>query len=187
MKTSIAVKRTVLFTHPVFIIGSYDHQDKPNIMAVSWGGICCSEPPCVAISLRKATYTYHNIMRNQAFTLNIPSADYSAESDYVGVYSGKDEDKFKSTGLTPVNSEIVHAPYIKEFPMSLLCKVRHTFEIGLHTQFIGEILDVLADETVLNSKGMPDIDKIKPFIYNSADRSYYGIGKQIQKAFINVK
>lgn len=187
MKKTVMAKRTVLFTHPVFIIGSYDAADRPNIMAVSWGGICCSEPPCVAISLRKATYTYHNIMAHKAFTLNIPSEQNAAEADYVGVYSGRDEDKFKSTGLTPVDAQVVHAPYIKEFPMALLCSVKHVIEIGLHTQFIGEIIESIADENVLNAKGQPDINLIKPFIYNSVDRGYYGIGEKVQNAFVNVK
>lgn len=176
-------KKTLLYTHPVFIIGSYDKEGKPNIMAVSWGGICCSNPPCVAISLRRATLTYHNIMAKQAFTLNIPPVGYVKEADYVGIYSGRDFNKFEKTGLTPVKSNLVEAPYVEEFPIILECKVVHSFELGLHTQFVGEILNVLADESVLNNAKMPDINKVMPFIYDSSESAYYGIGKKICNAF----
>ena len=97
--------------------------------------------------------------------MNIPSEKYVAEADYFGIASGKTEDKFKATGLTPVKSELVNAPYIKEFPLILECKLLHTFEIGLHTQFIGEIIDVKADEAVLAENGMPDIKKVNPILY----------------------
>jgi len=178
MKKSIG-KKTIVFPHPVFIIGTYDSIGKPNMMAVSWGGICCSDPPCVAISVRKQRFTYNNLMDNMAFTVNIPSTDYINEADFVGIVSGKDKDKFRETHLTPIDSGIVKAPYIDEFPMALICKVINILEIGVHTQFIGEILDIIADEEILNDKNLPDIKKVKPFSYNSADRSYYATGDRL--------
>ncbi|MBM2816805.1 MAG: flavin reductase domain protein, FMN-binding protein [Ignavibacteria bacterium] len=186
MKISIG-KKTILFTHPVLIIGSYDMDFNPDIAAVAWGGICCSEPPSVAISLRKSRLTYENIMLNKAFTVNIPSREQVGSADYSGVYSGRDEDKFAATGLTPVNSGIVSAPYIKEYPLSMLCKLSHTIEIGIHTQFIGEILDVLVNDDILNEEGLPDISKARPIIYDSVSRSYFGIDEMISKAYIRVK
>ncbi len=181
MKVSIK-KKTLLYTHPVFIVGSYDSNRNPNIMAVSWGGICCSNPPSVAISLRKATLTYHNIMANKAFTVNIPPVNYVKEADYVGILSGRDVNKFAKTGLTPVDSAVVNAPYVQEFPVVLLCKVTHTLEIGSHTQFVAEIADVLADEEVLED-GMPAIEKVKPFIYDSSKVAYHKIGVKIYDGF----
>lgn len=157
------------------------------MMAVAWGGICCSDPPCVAISLRKATYSYGNIMQHKAFTLNVPSERYVDQADYVGIYSGRSENKFETTGLTPVPAENVHAPYIEEFPLNLICKVIHVTEIGLHTQFVGEVVDSLADESILNDKGLPIIEKVNPFIYDSATRSYFGIGGKLTGAYSNVK
>ncbi len=180
-------KKTLLFTHPVFIIGSYDDNDNPNIMAVSWGGICCSEPPCVTISLRKSRYSFSSIMKHQAFTLNIPSGSQVSEADFTGIYSGRDMNKFEKLNLTALESSYVHAPYIKEFPMHLSCKVIHTYEIGIHTQFIGEILDVSCEESYLNKKGMPDIAKIDPFIFDSSGRSYYGIGRELISAYSTIK
>jgi flavin reductase (DIM6/NTAB) family NADH-FMN oxidoreductase RutF len=156
MKKSIGAK-TIVYPTPVFIVGTYDRDGKPNVMTAAWGGICCSSPPCVAISLRKATYTYGNIMEHNAFTISIPSEDYAKEADYFGIVSGEKEDKFAASGLTPVKSDLVNAPYVKEFPLVLECRVLHTLEIGLHTQFVGEIMDVKADEAVIGEKGLPDV------------------------------
>lgn len=182
MKKSFGAK-TLAFPNPVWCVASYDKEGKPNIMTIAWGGICCSKPPAVTISLRKATYTFANIMERKAYTINIPSSGYAREVDYVGMVSGRREDKFKATGLTPVKSELVDAPFVKEFPMILECKVIHTHEIGLHTQFIGEILDVKVDEAALDSRGLPDMALVAPFIYGSEIQKYYQIGKDIGGAF----
>lgn len=141
------------------------------------------KPPCVAVSLRKVTYSYSNIVERKAFTISIPSENYAKEVDYFGIVSGKNEDKFFSTGLTPVKSDIVDAPYVKEFHFVLECRLIHTHEIGLHTQFIGEIVDIKVDEDKLGPDGLPDIEKINPFFFVPDNRSYYGIGKYLGKAF----
>ena len=182
MKKSFGAK-TLAFPNPVWCVGSYDAKGQPNIMTIAWGGICCSSPPAVTISLRKATYTYSNIMQREAYTINIPSAEHAGEADYVGMASGRRENKFETTGLTPVKSDLVDAPYVEEFPMILECRVIHIHEIGLHTQFIGKILDVKVDETALTNKGLPDIEKVSPFIYASEIQSYHRIGDNIGKAF----
>lgn len=176
MKKSLGA-RTLVYPNPVFIIGSYTPDGMPNIMAAAWAGICCSEPPCIAFSARKARMTYDNILEKQAFTVNIPSKKYVMESDYVGIYSGKKEDKFASLGLTPVKSDYVDAPYISEFPLILECRLKQTIELGVHTQFIGEIVNTLIDEEMLSPSGIPMIDKIEPFIYDAGSRGYYGIGE----------
>lgn len=118
MKKSIGAK-TIVYPTPVFIIGTYDKNGKPNAMNAAWGGISCSIPPCVSISLREATYTHGNIKDKGAFTVNIPSEKYIKEADYFGMASGKNENKFDVTSLTAVKSEKVDAPYIEEFPLVL--------------------------------------------------------------------
>jgi len=167
----------------VWCVGSYDAKDQPNIMTIAWGGICCSSPPAVTISLRKATYTYGNIMERKAYTINIPSIEHVREADYVGMASGKRENKFETTGLTAVKSDLVDAPYVNEFPMILECKVIHTHESGLHTQFIGEIHDVKIDQSALNDKGQPNMNKIAPFVYANEIQTYHKIGEKIGSAF----
>lgn len=182
MKKSLG-RKTVVHPAPVFVIGTYDRNKRPNAATVAWGGICCSDPPCISISLRKATYTYENIMENKAFTVNIPSEKYVKEVDFFGIYSGRDVDKFAKTGLTPVKSDVVEAPYIEEFPFILECRVIQINEIGLHTQFIAEILDLKADESVILKASLIDIEKVKPIIYAPELRKYFGIGHFLGNAF----
>ncbi len=182
MKKSIGAK-TIIYPIPILVVGTYDKAGKPNVMTAAWGGICCSSPPCVAVSLRKATYSYGNIIERKAFTINIPSETYVKEIDYFGIVSGKNKDKFSATGLTPVKSDLVDAPYVKEFPFALECRLLHTIEIGLHTQFIGEIMDIKADESMLDENGSLDIEKIKPILFAPESRTYYRVGQYLGKAF----
>ena len=182
MKQSIGAK-TLAFPTPTWVVGTYDMNGKPNAMTVAWGGICCSNPPCINVSLRKATYSYAGIVENKAFTVSIPSEDYIKEADYFGIASGRDENKFESTCLTPVRSEVVSAPYVGEFPFVIECKLLHTLEIGLHTLFIGEVIDIKAEESVIDDNGNPDIEKVRPVIYGTGNRSYYSIGCNLGKAF----
>lgn len=182
MKKSLGAN-TILYPTPVLLVGTYDAAGKPNVMTAAWGGICCSSPPCMAVSLRKATYTYGNIVRQGGFTISIPSESHAVQADYCGMVSGKRADKFAETGLTPVRSTLVDAPYIGEFPLVLECKLIHQFELGLHTQFVGEILDVKADGDVLDGKGAVDVEKLKPFFFAPESNGYYGTGRRLGDAF----
>jgi flavin reductase (DIM6/NTAB) family NADH-FMN oxidoreductase RutF len=109
MKKSLGAN-TIVSTTPVWAIGTYDKEGKPNVITAAWGGVCCSKPPCIYVSLRKATHTYGNIMERKAFTVSIPSETYTKEADYFDIASGKTVDKFSAKGLTPVKSELVDAP-----------------------------------------------------------------------------
>jgi len=168
---------------PVWIVGTYDHNGRPNVMTAAWAGICCSKPPCVYVSLRKATYTYGNLIERKAFTISFPSEEYVREADYFGLVSGRDFNKFSATKLTPVKSDLVDAPYVGEFPMVMECKVIKIVEIGLHTEFIGEILDVKAHQTVIDENKMPDVGKLKPLVWSLPNMSYRQVGKHIAKSF----
>ncbi len=182
MKKSLGAK-TLLFPTPVLMVGTYDEAGKPNLMTAAWGGICCSQPPCVAVSLREATYSHAAIVARKAFTVGIACESRMMAADYAGIVSGRDVDKFAVTGLNPVKSDLVDAPYAAEFPVVLECRLLRIVEIGLHTQFIGEILDVKADHAVLGEDGLPDIMKIKPLIFDTAHRGYHGVGAELGKAF----
>ncbi|HTX53966.1 MAG TPA: flavin reductase family protein [Candidatus Baltobacteraceae bacterium] len=179
MKRSLGAK-TWVYPTPVFVVGTYDQRGRPNVMTASWGGICCSQPPCVAVSLRKATYSHGNIVARRAFTISLPSARQVSQADYFGTASGRDVDKFAATKLTPVRSERVDAPYVGEFPLVLECRLLHTFELGLHTQFVGEILDVKADEEVLRPDGHADVEKLQPLIFAPGVQEYFRIGPMIE-------
>ncbi len=182
MKRSLGA-RTLAYPTPVFVVGSYDSEGNPNLMAAAWGGICCSKPPSVAISLRAATYSHGCIRESGAFTINIPSEDLIREADYVGTFSGRDVDKFQELGLTPVKSDLVNAPWVEEFPVVLECRLNHTLEIGMHTQYVGEILDVKVDESVIGENGVPDIELLKPIFYDPGTRGYYGAGSILGMAY----
>ena len=172
----------MIYPAPVWVIGTYDHEGKPNAMTVAWGGVCSSVPPCVAVSIRKATHSHGSIMERKAFTVNVPSASQVKEADYYGLVSGKTLDKFSVSGLTAVKSDKIDAPYIQEFPLILECRLLTTSEIGIHTHFIGEILDVKAEESVLGDDGLPDMLKVKPILYGPEIRCYYGVGEYLGRA-----
>ena len=129
------------YATPIFIIGTYDKKGKPNAMNAVLGEMSCSDPPQISVSIKETTYTYKNILDKGAFTVNIPSQTYIGKTDHFETECGKNEDKFTATGLTPVKSELVDAPYIKEFPLALQCKLINTTQLGLCTSFTGEVLD----------------------------------------------
>jgi flavin reductase (DIM6/NTAB) family NADH-FMN oxidoreductase RutF len=137
----------------------------------------------VAVSLRGATYTNGNILERKAFTVNVPSARQVEIADYCGIASGRNTDKFAAAGITAVRSEKVDAPYISEFPMILECGLINYIEIGIHTHFVGEIMDVKVDESMLGGDGLPDIMKIQPLIYAPEVRTYHSVGKSLGGAF----
>lgn len=174
---------TLVYTTPVWVIGTYDKDGKPNAATVAWGGVCSSKPPALAISLRKSQYSYHNILERQAFTVNVPGASQVVIADYCGMASGRNVDKFAATKITAVRSDKVDAPYIQEFPMVIECKLIGQSEIGIHTHFIGEIQDVKVDESMLGKDGLPDILKIDPIIYATENQDYHRIGDFLGKAF----
>ena len=182
MKKSLGPK-ILIYPSPVWCIGSYDEKGIPNVMTASWAGIVCSDPPSVAVSLRKATHTYGNLMRSKAFTVSVPSRKYAREADYFGLVSGKNINKFEAMGLTPVKADRVNAPYVGEFPMVVECQLIHTFELGFHTQFVGEIVDVKVEDAFLSKNGLPDMGKLDPFLYCAGEQSYYSTGERFGEAF----
>ncbi|KAF0130310.1 MAG: NADH dehydrogenase/NAD(P)H nitroreductase [Bacteroidetes bacterium] len=172
-KRSLGV-RAELPPKPAAVIGTYDKDGKPNIMTAAWIGICNSDPLSIAVSMRPATYSYASVTESGAFTVNIPSAELAKYVDYAGRLSGRDVDKFKETGLTPLKSEFVNAPYIKEFPLVIECELTEYHDLGSHRQFIGKVIDVKADEAILDAEGRVDVSLLNPLIY--AGRNYYETG-----------
>ncbi|MBN2140400.1 MAG: flavin reductase family protein [Desulfovibrionaceae bacterium] len=181
MKKSLGPKPLAL-PLPVWVIGVYDPSGRPNAMTASWAGMCCSKPPCLSVSIRAATYTHGCIMASKAFTVSVPSEAHAAQTDYFGAVSGRDKDKFAETGLTPVRAERVNAPYVGEFPVAIECRVVHVAELGLHTQFVGEIMDVKVEAGTLSEAGTLDIQAVRPIIYCPGTRTYHGLGVLLGRA-----
>ena len=171
----------LVYPAPVWVVGTYDADGKPNAMLAACGGACCMKPPCITVALRPATYSHDAIVKREAFTVNVPSEKFVAQADYLGRASGRDQDKFAVAGLTPVRSELVDAPYVGEFPFVMECKLVHTVELGMHTLFVGEVIDVKADESALDVNGATDIAKIAPMVYDIGQRNYHGIGPAVGK------
>lgn len=182
MKKSLGIGTHAMPT-PVWVVGTYDSEGKANLATVAWGGVCCSDPASVTISLRKARHSYDAILERKAFTVNVPSTAFVREADYAGIASGRNQDKFAVAGLTAVKSDMVDAPYVAEFPLVIECRLLKTVEIGVHTQFIGEIVDVKADESVLDASGALDPAKVQPIVYSPTNRTYYALGEAVAKGF----
>lgn len=186
MKKSLGAK-SLVYPAPIFVIGSYDKEGKPNFLTAAWGGIYSAQPPCVAVSLRKEAYSYENIMKRKAFTISIPSESHVKEVDYLGIISGRTTDKVAETKLGTVKSKLVDAPYVKDFPLVMECKVIDVAEMGGHVQFVGEVLDAKAEDTILGPSGSVDMELLRPLIYAVDTQEYYGTGKKVGKVFSSGK
>jgi flavin reductase (DIM6/NTAB) family NADH-FMN oxidoreductase RutF len=181
MKKSLGAKP--LIPSVVWVIGTYDDKGKPNVMTAAWVGVCCTEPPCVSVSLRESTHTFANLIEKRAFTVNVPSETYVKESDFFSLVSGRDTDKLLRTGLTAKKGKVVDAPCVEEFMLVIECKLVHTHKLGTHVMCIGEIVDVRADEQILDRDGLPDLQKLKPMLFAPESSKYYRSGGYLKRAF----
>ncbi len=183
MKKSLGARRFI-YPLPVLMVGSYDENGNPDVCNVGWGGICCSEPPCVMIGLHPSRKTLSNIQHSQAFTVGIPGASQEVVADFLGCVTAKvDPDKMAKSGLHAVPSEHVNAPVIEEFKLTLECRVAKMEQFGSHIQIIGEIVDALADEDILNEAGGVDIEKLDPILVDPSADTYHRVGERIGKIF----
>jgi len=174
---------TAAFPTPTWIVATYDQQGRANAMTAAWGGVANSSPASVFVAIQPVRYTYENIIAKREFTICIPSEEFAKEADYFGIESGREIDKIEAAGLTAERAEKVNAPYIKEFPMHLECKLTDRMNLGSHFVLIGQIVDVKANEEILDHKDSIEIQKLKPLIYSPTDRSYYKVGDEVGKAF----
>ena len=172
-----------LFPMPVLIVGSYDEQGTPNAMNAAWGGIY--DTNLVMVCLADDHKTTDNIKKSGAFTLSFATSDTVAPCDYVGIVSANDvPNKFERAGFHATKSDFVNAPLIAELPMAVECKLLKFNEDGI---CIGEIVNISADESVLDEKGRVDAKKLDPIIYDSSSHSYWDFGKKVGKAFSDGK
>ena len=184
MKRSLG-PQSILYPTPTLVVCTYDPEGRPNMMTAAWGGVACSSPAMVSVSLRAATYSHGNIRRRRAFTVCIPSEGHWREADHAGIVSGRNTFKFKTTGLTAARSEHVDAPYVEEFPLVLECRLHETHELGLHTQYVGEVVNVLADESILDEEENVDIERLRPIIFSPGASVYHGVGELLGRARTN--
>ena len=176
-------KKTWLYPMPVLIVGTYDEGGNPNAMNAAWGGIY--DTNLVMVCLADDHKTTENIRKTGAFTLSFATADTVVPCDYVGIVSGNDvPDKFERAGFSATKSEFVNAPLINELPMAVECKLLKFNEDGI---CIGEIVNVSADESVLNDEGKIDAKKMNPISYDSSTHVYWTLGEVAGRAFSDGK
>ena len=182
MKRDLGPK-DLIFPAPVLIVGTYGQDGTPNAMNVAWGGICSSVPPAVAISIRETRRTFANIQAKGAFTVAIATEELMVQADYVGLVSGSKGNKLEKAGLRTVRSEHVDAPVLQDFPVTLECRVMSVTKISQHMHIVGEIVNVLAEESVLNEKGQIDAARLKAIAYDPAGNQYLAASRPVGKAF----
>ena len=168
---------------PVLIVGTYDENGAPNAMNAAWGGIY--DTNLVMVCLADEHKTTENIRKTDAFTVSFATAKTAVACDYVGIVSANDvPDKFARAGFHAVKSEFVNAPIIEELPMTVECKLLKFNEDGI---CIGEIVNVSADESVLDENGKIDAGKLDPIIYDSVSHAYWSFGEKVGRAFFDGK
>lgn len=151
-------------------------EEEHNIITVAWTGIVNSEPPMTYVSVRKQRYSHDMIAKTGEFVINMTTEELAFATDYCGVRSGRDVDKFKEQNLTPVKGEKVNCPVIKESPVNLECKVVEVHEYGSHDMFVAEIVNVQVDEEIMDEKGRIRLDQAGLVAYNHGE--YFGLKKQ---------
>ena len=163
---------------PAVLVTSGDMK-KSNIMTVAWTGTICSDPAMTYISVRPNRYSYKLIKESGEFVINLTTRDLTFVTDWCGVKSGKDVDKFKEMHLTKQKANFVKCPLIAESPVSIECKVVEVKELGSHDMFIAEVLGINASEEYIDEKGAFDISKCDLIAY--ANGGYYTLDKKIGK------
>ncbi len=166
--------QTLLIPLPAAMVSCVAERRRPNIITISWIGIVNSEPPMLSISIQPKRFSYSIIKESGQFVVNVTSEENLKAVDFCGNRSGRDYDKFKEMGLTPIPAKIVRAPLIKECPINLECITRQSMLLGTHEIFIAEIVAVHVDSDILDDRGRPDIDKLKPLAYCTLAREYRG-------------
>ena len=169
----------MLYPLPAVMVSVADKEGKPNIITVAWAGTVCTNPPMVSISVRPERYSYYCIEETGEFVINLTTKKLTYATDYCGVRSGRDVDKFKQMHLTPVAGKEVKAPLIGESPVCLECKVKQTLPLGSHTMFLAEVVSVSVDQAYMDENNRFHLDWADPIVYSHG--IYYELGKALGK------
>jgi flavin reductase (DIM6/NTAB) family NADH-FMN oxidoreductase RutF len=168
-----------LYPMPMVLVGT-TAQERANFMAVAWAARVNGNPPILAIALNQRHYTPAGIREHRTFSVNIPSVDLMAQTDYCGLVSGRETDK---SGVFAVfYGELETAPMIKQCPLCMECKLLDVVSLPSHYLFLGEVVATYADKNCLTD-GRPDIQKVNPFVLTMPDNNYWSIGQQVGRAW----
>ena len=175
----------MLYPLPVVMVSVADKEGNSNIITVAWAGTVCTNPPMVSISVRPSRYSYHMLMETGEFVINLTTRDLVYATDYCGVKSGKDVDKWKEMKLTPVPSKEIAAPAIKESPVNIECKVVKVESFGSHDVFTANVVAVHVDDAYMDEKGTFHLTQANPIVYSHGE--YYDLGKKLGKFGYSIK
>lgn len=175
---------TLVYPVPAVLITCSDG-NRDNVFTVAWTGTICSEPAMTYISVRKERFSYDLIKKSREFCINLTTKELAFATDYCGVRSGKNQDKFKEMNLTKENCSVIKAPMIKESPVTIECKVKEIKELGSHDMFIAEVVAVNVDEKYMDETGRFDMQKCDLIAYSHG--GYYELGEKIGKFGFSVK
>ncbi|MDE6660834.1 MAG: flavin reductase family protein [Anaeroplasmataceae bacterium] len=175
----------MLYPLPAVLVSLQDENGKNNIITVAWTGTCCTNPPMVYISIRPERYSYTILKETKEFVINLTTEDLVYATDYCGVTSGKDVDKFKETKLTPIPSKYVKASSIKESPVNIECRIKEIIPLGSHDMFLAEVLGVTVEESYLDQNNRFNLDQSNPITYSHG--KYYSLGKNLGKFGYSIK
>lgn len=175
----------MLYPVPAVMVSCKRGREKANIITVAWAGTVCSDPAMVSISVRKSRYSHDIITESGEFVVNLTTKKLARATDFCGVRSGRDIDKFKEMHLTEYKSTKIKAPGIMESPVNIECKLKQVIELGTHDMFLAEVVAVNVNEDLLDEKGTLHLDKAELIAY--AHGQYYGLGQHIGKFGYSVK
>ena len=167
----------MLYPLPVVMVSVADRDGRPNIITVAWAGPVCTNPPMLSISVRPERYSYPVLKEMGEFVVNLTTRELAFATDYCGVKSGRDVDKFKELGLTPLKAEHVGAPLVAESPVNIECKVREVLPLGSHHMFLADVVAVHADEKYMDEKHKFHLEKAEPIVYSHG--AYLVCGEQL--------
>lgn len=169
----------MLYPLPAVMVSVADKEGKSNILTVAWTATVCTNPPMLSISVRPERYSYNAIVETGEFVVNLTTEDLVYATDFCGVRSGRDIDKFEHLGLTKVKGDKVNAPLIGESPVNIECKVNKIDKLGSHHMFIADVVAVHADEKYMDENGRFDLGMAKPIVYSHGE--YYNLDKKLGK------
>ena len=171
---------TMIYPLPAILVSCGSTAEEYNLITVAWTGTLCTNPPMCYISVRPERHSYAIIKKNMEFVLNLTTEDMAFATDWCGVRSGRDYDKFEEMRLTPGKATIVSAPIVEESPLNIECRVKEIISLGSHDMFIAEVVNVRADERYLNPQtGKFELSESHPLVYLHG--AYYGLGNKIGK------
>lgn len=167
----------MLYPLPAVMVTCTDGRGNDNVLTVAWTGTVCSDPPMLYISVRPSRHSYAMIKETGEFVVNLTTRDLVHATDYVGVRSGRDEDKFQAAGLTRGASLVVKAPLIEESPVNIECRVTNVLPLGTHDMFIAEVVNVNVSEEYLDETGRFDLERAGLLAYSHG--TYYDLGARL--------